>query len=286
MKLAAPPIAVPDVDPMVPQPFRVLAHEPETHDTFTLRLQPEQSDAAFPFRPGQFTMLYTFGTGECAISISGDPSQPETLVHTIRRVGTVTGALEALEPGDHVGVRGPFGTSWPLDDMKGRDLIFLAGGIGLAPLRPAIYHALSHRDDFGRIIVLAGARNPVDLLYETELAAWAELDGIDAALTVDHAGAGWNGHVGVVTQLIEQPSFDPGNAAALVCGPEIMMRFGIRELQNCGLPRNRIHLTMERNMKCAIGFCGHCQFGPEFICRDGPVFRYERLSHWFAQREL
>lgn len=239
------------------------------------------------YAPGQFNMLYAFGTGESAISISGDPfSGDDRLVHTIRRVGTVTSALERLRPGDQLGVRGPFGTPWPMHELRGRDLVFVAGGIGLAPLRPAICHALARREDFGKIVILAGARTPDDVLYPSQLDEWKTLPATECRVTVDRAGRGWTRNVGVVTRLIPSANFDADNAAALICGPEIMMRYTAIELRKRGLGEDRILVTMERNMKCAVAFCGHCQLGPEFVCKDGPVFRYDRIAFWLNQREV
>ncbi len=275
------------VDPMIPTPWRVADRWDETHDVFSLLLEPADQRQALRFSPGQFNMLYSFGAGESAISISSDPAASDgKLVHTIRRVGTVTSALSRVKAGDQIGLRGPFGIPWPMEAMRGRDLVFVAGGIGLAPLRPAILHALSHRDDYGRIVILAGAREPKDVLFAQELHQWGTLDGVECRLTVDRAEEGWLRNVGVVTKLIPKAEFDPANSAALICGPEIMMRYTAVELRNRGVTDDRLFVTMERNMKCAIAVCGHCQLGPEFICKDGPVFRFDRIAFWFSQREV
>jgi NAD(P)H-flavin reductase len=232
-------------------------------------------------------MLYAFGIGESAISVSGDPAAREgMLVHTIREAGLVTQALGRLQPGDQLGLRGPFGSAWPLEAMQERDLVFVAGGIGLAPLRPAIYAALAQRERFGRIVLLIGARTPEDVLYLDELDAWGVLPGVECRVTVDSAPLSWTRQVGVVTKLIASAGFDPANACALICGPEIMMRYSAAALRQRGVTDDRIFLTMERNMKCAIALCGHCQLGPEFLCKDGPVFRYDRMAFWMAQREV
>ena len=276
-----------NVDPMIPNPWRVINRWEETHDVFSLQLEPVEAKEPLLFAPGQFNMLYAFGAGESAISISGDPNDKSGLLtHTIRRVGNVTTALSRLQKGDQIGLRGPFGNPWPMHDLHGRDLVFIAGGIGLAPLRPAIYHALSHRSDYGRIVVLAGAREPGDILFAAELDQWKALEGVESRLTVDRAEDGWTRSVGVVTRLIPKAEFDPANVAALICGPEIMMRYTRTELRNRGVTDDRIFVTMERNMKCAVAFCGHCQLGPEFVCKDGPVFRFDRIAFWFAQREV
>jgi len=271
---------------MLPEPYVVVARNEETADTFTLALRPADGGVMRRFAPGQFNMLYAFGTGESAISISGSPTENEVLVHTIRRVGTVTSALDRLAVGDVLGLRGPFGRPWPMHELRGCDLVFVAGGIGLAPLRPAILHALAHRADYGRIVILAGARSPADVIFHDELHAWMKEPDTAVRLTVDRADTDWHHHVGVVTMLIPRARFDAANAVAMVCGPEIMMRFTAVELAKGGLPDDRIFVTLERNMKCAVGLCGHCQFGPEFICRDGPVFRHDRIHHWFSHREV
>lgn len=271
-------------EPMAPMPFVVRSNRDELADTYTLALEP--SGGAFAFAPGQFTMLYSFGIGEVPISISGDPAYPETLVQTIRGVGAVTRALRNVGPGDVVGVRGPFGTAWPLAAAEGKDVVFAAGGIGLAPLRPAIYQVLAARDRFERVVILYGARNPTELLYAHEVQEWRGRLDADVLVTVDNAGRDWHGSVGVVTKLIRRAPFDPHNAVGFVCGPEIMMRFTAQELVTRGVPAGAIHLSMERNMKCAIGFCGHCQYGPKFVCRDGPVFPYPVLEPYLLVKEV
>ena len=264
------------------RPWRVRACIRESPDTVTLALEP---DAPFGFAPGQFNMLYAEGIGEAPISISGDPARTGTVLHTIRAVGAVTRALCAARPGDLVSVRGPYGTSWPLAET-GSDLLIVAGGIGLPPLRPAIYDALAQRDRYGRIILLYGARTPADLLFTGELAAWRGRFDLTVEVTVDVADRDWRGDVGVVPGLIRRVTFDPVRTTAFMVGPEIMMRFTVRALQEAGLPDERIYLSMERSMTCAAGLCGHCQLGPFLICRDGPVLSYPRLARWLALREV
>ncbi|MGC2182176.1 MAG: FAD/NAD(P)-binding protein [Terriglobales bacterium] len=273
-------------DPMLPQPYTVRDVAKETPDTFTLRLEPEIAVNRSSFQPGQFSMLWVFGVGELPISISGDPALQDRLVYTVRSVGQATHALVNRRPGEGVGVRGPFGTGWPAEAARGRDVIVVAGGIGLAPLRPLIYQVLQNRDDYGRLLILYGARSPRELLYRKELAAWARNRDTQVLVTVDYGGLGWRGHVGVVTTLFKYARLQPAPAVAMVCGPEIMMRFVTRELENQGLSRDNIYLSMERNMKCAVGFCGHCQYGPHFICKDGPVFRYEQIRNLLEKYEL
>ncbi len=273
------------VDPMHPHPYRVVRRRRETSDTFTLLLEPMEGEG-HPFAPGQFNMLYLFGVGEVPISISGDPAQPHPQVHTVRAVGTVTRAMAQLRPGAILGLRGPFGSHWPLEEAVGRDVVVVAGGIGLAPLRPAIYHLLAHRESYGRIVILYGARTPEDLLYRRELARWSAHLDVEVLVTVDRASGSWRGNVGVVTTLIPLAPFDPQDTLALVCGPEIMMRYTVLALQKRGVPDSAIYVSMERNMKCAVGFCGHCQYGPHFICKDGPVFCYDRIRWLFGKWEV
>ncbi len=276
--------AVAPPDPMTPVFCRVLKTRQETRDTFTIELEPPAP--AHRFAPGQFNMLYVFGVGEVPISVSGDPRRPQILVHTVREVGAATRAMRALKRGDALGVRGPFGSSWPVEEAVGRDVVIVAGGIGLAPLRPAIYSILAHRQKYGRVVLMYGTRTPEDILFRKEVERWrARLD-LSVHVTVDRAMAVWRGAVGVVTTIIPRAGFDPRNALAMVCGPEAMMRFTILELQNRGVGLDRIYVSTERNMKCAIGFCGHCQLGPTFICKDGPVFRYDRIQQFFEIREI
>jgi NAD(P)H-flavin reductase len=273
-------------DPMTPQPYCVHDVAKETPDTFTLTLQPQDGTCGGSFQPGQFSMLWVFGAGELPISISGDPGKHDHLVYTVRSVGKATHALVSQKAGAGVGVRGPFGTGWPVGVARGLDLVIVAGGIGLAPLRPVIYHVLSHRRDYERLVVLYGARSPRDLLYRKELAAWARQPDTQVLVTVDYGGLSWRNHVGVVTTLFKFARLRPSRSLAMLCGPEIMMRFVVRDLEAQGLSRNQIFLSMERNMKCAVGFCGHCQFGPHFICKDGPVFPYAQIAAQMEKYEL
>ena len=273
------------VEPMVPRPFRVTGRRRELSDTFTLELEAEDS-RPFAFLPGQFNMLYVFGAGESPISISGDPSLNGRLVHTVRAVGTVTDRLERLRKGDAVGVRGPFGSSWPVDKARGHDVVIVAGGIGLAPLRPAILHILDNRHDYGRVVVLYGTRTPTDILFQKQLEKWRSRLDTFVDVTVDRADARWAGKVGVVPALIEKSTFSPEDTVAMVCGPEIMMHFTIQAFKNAGVEDGSIFVSLERSMKCAVGFCGHCQFGGRFVCKDGPVFAHADIRDHMAIREL
>ncbi len=238
------------------------------------------------FAAGQFNMLTAFGVGEVPISVCGDPAEPQRLIHTIRAVGPVSTALTRLKAGAALGIRGPFGTGWPMSEAAGRDVVIVAGGLGMAPLRPALYRLLAERGRYGRIVLLYGTRGPEEILYRKEIERWRQRLDVDIEVTVDHATASWNGHVGVVTTLLSRASFDPRAAVALVCGPEVMMRFTAAALGEAGLADEAIWLSVERNMKCGVGLCGHCQLGTALVCRDGPVFRHDRLRHLLALKEL
>jgi NAD(P)H-flavin reductase len=264
---------------------------PETPDSSTFWSTWKDGDGdGYAFRAGQFNMLYLFGIGEIPISISSDPSHPQHLAHTVRFAGRVTNAFRRLEPGDEVGVRGPFGNSWPLHEAEGGDLLVVAGGLGVCPVRPAIESAMRHRDRYRRLILLVGARTPDLLPYQEELDWWLatmESLGVELHLTVDEAPEpGWLHGIGVVTTLFPKAKIEPARTTAFVCGPEIMMRFCGKGLVELGVPRERMYVSMERNMQCAIQLCGHCQLGPYFVCSDGPVFRYDRVDDLMGVREL
>jgi len=273
------------VDPLRPTMVRVAQVTRETSDTMTIATEVPEGEAKF--LPGQFSMLYAYGVGEVPISISGDPGVAGRLDYTIRSVGAVTTALINSKVGDYVAMRGPFGTSWPMETAKGEDVLLVTGGIGLAPLRPVIYHILRNRDDYGRLVLLYGARTPKELLFKKELRDWAKAPNTQVLTTVDYGEPSWRGYVGVVTKLFNFVSLRPERTITMMCGPEIMMRFGIRSLEGRKFPHEQIYLSMERNMKCAVGFCGHCQMGPYFICKDGPVFTYPQMRRWMGDlREL
>lgn len=278
-------IAKPACDVMRPEFLAITRVRRESRDVFTLEFDIPQAEG-FRFQPGQFNMLYSFGMGESAISISGDAGRPDKLVHTIRAVGTVTRALQTLRKGDLVGVRGPFGRPWPIDEMAGKDVVIIAGGIGLAPLRPVIYHVLRHRQTFGKVVVIYGSRNPADLIFTKDIETWRKKMDLQIEVTVDVADRTWKGHTGVVTKHMGRTDFDPANTIAMMCGPEIMMRFAAREFERLGVPSKNVWITMERNMRCGAALCGHCQFGPTFICKDGPVYRYDDVSGLLGIREV
>jgi NAD(P)H-flavin reductase len=271
-------------DRMIPAAFEVVDKRQDTADTWTLELR-ARSGEPLPFAPGQCTMLSAGGAGEVPISISGDPSAPERLVHTVRAVGLATGAICAADYGAVLGVRGPFGRGWPVVELEGGDVVVAAGGIGLPPLRPAILTMLARRERYRRLVLLYGGRTPDALLYGEELKAWAER-GLEVHVTVDSAGPEWLGHVGVVTRLVRRAGLDGERTAAMCCGPEVMMRFMVAALADAGVSPERIHASMERNMQCGVGHCGHCQLGPTLVCRDGPVYRWSEIEPWLAIREL
>jgi NAD(P)H-flavin reductase len=273
-------------DPMLPQPYRIERILKETGDTFTLELESTNGAGIAAFSAGQFNMLYVFGVGEVPISISGDPGKPGRMVHTIRAVGAVTKVIRTWKCGSVIGLRGPYGKGWPIEESRGNDIIIIGGGIGLAPLRPALYRLIFERQKYGRVILLYGTRTPADILFHRELESWRGRLDLDVYVTVDRAIASWRGNVGVVTTLIPKASFDPLQTTAFVCGPGVMMRFTALELERRGIPSENIYLSLERSMKCGIGLCGHCQLGPCFICKDGPVFCYNKVKSLIALREI
>jgi anaerobic sulfite reductase subunit B len=269
--------------PMVPEPYVVRSRGRETADTWTIELEPVAGEAIDP-EPGQFAMLTAFGVGEVPISLSGRGTDG-SLIHTIRDVGAVTAELCRIPRGEAIGVRGPFGTTWPLQEARGADVVVLAGGLGLAPLRPAVEGLLARRDSYGRLLLLYGARTPGDLLYPQQLEDW-RAEGLDVRLTVDAGTRSWLDRVGFVSALLDDVILDFESAVALVCGPEVMMRVTVGALLQRGVSAERTYVSLERSMSCGIGHCGHCQLGPILICRDGPVFTWDEVAHWLSVREL
>ncbi|WP_238378069.1 FAD/NAD(P)-binding protein [Acidothermus cellulolyticus] len=265
-----------------PQPFRVAERRPETADTVTLRLQPLDA-SGMTIEPGQFLMVYLLGIGEVPISVSGIDDDG-TLSITVRAVGAVSRAICASTPGSVLGLRGPCGTAWPIVEARGRHVLVVAGGIGLAPLRPLIRAVLDAGGAHTGLTVLYGARTPADLLYRDELTRWAEAARV--AVTVDRADSSWRGQVGVVPKLIATADVDPAATRVYMCGPEIMMRLSAEALIARGLSSDAIYVSMERHMECGVGWCGHCQLGPTLVCRDGPVYPYSRLAPLMEVREL
>ena len=277
-------MARPQASAMAPVPYRVRSRVQENADSVTLVLDPV--DAVLPLAlPGEFMMMHAFGVGEIAISTSGI-SPDGTLTHTIRAVGAVSAALCAAQVGSTIGMRGPFGTSWGLAEAAGRDLVIVAGGVGLAPLRPVLLGALADRDCYGRVIVIAGARSQRDFLYTSEIAQWQADSRLETHVTVDVPVQGWMGETGFVTEPLRKLSLDPGRTTAFLCGPEPMMRFGAKALLDKGMAASDIRVSLERNMQCGIGWCGHCQLGPLLLCRDGPVVGYDVARPLLEVEEL
>lgn len=283
-------IAEPTVAPLVPQLLEVRAHRRETADTATLTLAPtgptSLGDAA-P-RPGQFAMLAAFGAGEVPISYSAMAGHGGAVEHTVRSVGAATAALAAARPGDLVASRGPFGTGWDLDAATGRDVVVVAGGIGLAPLRGVVDAVLADRDRYGSVNVLVGARTPDDLCFAEHLRGWSARGDVEVAITVDRLGdpaSRWPGAIGVVTGLLDGACFDPDAATAFVCGPEVMLRATVRALGVQGVDVADVQVSVERSMTCGVGHCGHCQLGPVLVCREGPVLPAARVLPLLEVRE-
>jgi len=287
VQIAPQSLAVNISKPMDPYWAEITEIQPEAPDvaTYWMRFENQAVRKGFTFQPGQFNMLYVPGVGEAAISISSDPKETEHIGHTVRAVGNVTNHFTHLKVGDRVGVRGPFGTYWPLEEFKGSDIIISTGGIGFPPLRPVIYHVMRHRSDYGRVVLLYGARTPRDLQYTGEYDHWRK-NGIETMITVDRSDESWTGTVGVVPILFYRLRMDPHKSVIFTCGPEIMIRFVVFEAMARRVPPSRIFVSLERNMKCGLGFCGHCQLGPFFVCKDGPIFSFEALQPYYNVEEL
>jgi NAD(P)H-flavin reductase len=292
MSVAPPPKPRPEpvcgMDSWIPVFARILQIREENFNTrtFTLEFLDPELRQTYRFTPGQFNMIYVPGVGEAAISISSNPHRPDPLEHTIRLVGTVTRAMGRMQVGDLVGVRGPFGKSWPLERLRDQDVVILAGGIGLAPLRPVIYWLLQHRDHCRRVVLLYGCRTPEDRLYAAELEAWENDPRLDVLVTVDNATAGWTGPVGVVTNLVRRVKVNAQRTTVLVCGPRILNRVAAWSFLQMHVPAAQVYVSLERNMNCGFGRCGHCQYGAKFVCRDGPVFCFADIADIFAKEEI
>jgi NAD(P)H-flavin reductase len=270
---------------MVPARHRVVGARRELPDTVTLTIEPIDTVGSLgPPVPGQFNMLWTFGNGEVPVSVSGHGTRNSHVVHTIRAVGSATSALCALREGDVLGVRGPFGTGWEVRAATGNDVVVVAGGLGLAPLRPVVLTVLAERRAFGDVALLVGARSPDALLYVDEVLSWRARGDIDVEVTVDHARPDWWGDVGVVSRLLDAVRFDPARTSAFLAGPEIMMRFTAAALLDRGVAAHAVRVSLERNMKCAVAHCGRCQIGPTLVCRDGPVYSYDVAAPLLAVR--
>lgn len=272
------------VNPYLIHPATIIEKIREAEDisTYRLRLNDENARRNFRFLAGQFNMVYRFGVGEVAISIVSDPDEPEFLDHTIRAAGRVTKAIADLQSGDVLGLRGPFGEGWPLEEARGRNLVIVTGGLGCAPVVGAIEYIFRRRNQYGTVKILHGVKTPHDLLYRERFNAWRRHPDTEVLLTSDQPDKTWSYHIGVVTELFERVSIDSAKSLVLMCGPEIMMRLGVPILMRRGIPETAIYLSLERHMECGIGLCGHCQMGPYFLCKDGPVMRYDQVAPWLG----
>jgi NAD(P)H-flavin reductase len=273
-------------NPYAIHPATIVDKVRETDDihTYRLRIDDDAVRSRYRFEAGQFNMVYLFGVGEVAISIVSDPDVPEILDHTIRAVGRVTSAIARLQPGGTLGIRGPFGQGWPLEEGRGRDVVIVTGGLGCAPVVGAIDYIFRRREQYGSVKILHGVKTPDDLVFRDRFETWGKQPNTEVLLASGQPGKVWRDHVGVVTELFEGVSINAANTMVLMCGPEIMMRVGVPILMNLGLSARDVYVSLERHMECGIGLCGHCQLGPYFLCKDGPVMRYDRVA-WLLGSE-
>jgi NAD(P)H-flavin reductase len=267
-------------NPYLPAEAEIVERIEESPSIFTLRLR--FSDPVvhqhYRFKPGQFNMVYLYGVGEVAISIVSDPEDERLYDHTIRAVGRVTRGLAKLKTGDRVGIRGPFGRGWPLALAEGRDVVIITGGLGCAPVVSVINYIIKRRERFGRLNIMQGVKHSDDLLWRERYAEWRSLPQTQVVVAADKGGPQWPWRIGRVIEMFDEVQFDPARTIAMMCGPEGMMRAAVERLSSRGVPEDLLFMSMERNMKCAVGHCGHCQFGGHFVCKDGPVFSYSQIS--------
>jgi len=269
---------------LAPTPSKIVEVRTETYNVRTYYLEFPKG-LTLP-KPGQFNLLYVHGVGEVTISVSDIDVEKRVVAHTVRFVGSVTNTFKQLKEGDVIGVRGPYGNGWPLDECLGKDILIVAGGIGLPPLRPVVREVARNRSKYGRLTIVYGARTPKDLMYRYEYLDYESIPDTELHLTVDTPDEGWKGNVGVVTKLIPPLKLDIDNTVAFVCGPEVMMRFTVKELLKKGLKTNQIYLSLERRMRCGVGLCGHCQVGPYFVCKHGPVFPFWFIGRYFWVEQI
>jgi sulfhydrogenase subunit gamma (sulfur reductase) len=274
------------MNPYLPSEAEIIERIQESPSVFTLRLRlcEQAARTGYQFAPGQFNMLYLYGVGEVPISIVSDPQDPEHLMHTVRIVGRVTRGMAELRKNDRIGLRGPYGRGWPLQDASGHDVLILTGGLGCAPVVSVINYIIMRRPSFGNLTIIQGVKHADELLWRDRYAYWASLPQTQVLLSADHGGSVWPWHVGLVTEVFDDAHIVPERTLVMMCGPEGMMRASIRELTKRGVKEDKIHLSMERNMQCAVGHCGHCMFGPAFVCRQGPVFAYPQVKALFEVR--
>ena len=273
------------INPYLIHPATIMERirEADSIHTYRLRLNDEETRRNFRFTAGQFNMVYLFGVGEVAISIVSDPEEPERLDHTIRSVGRVTSAIAQLQAGETLGIRGPFGQGWPLHAARGHDVVIVTGGLGCAPVMGAIEYIFRRRLHYGSVKIIHGVKSPRDLVFHERFEAWSKRPGTEVLLASDRPDKTWRYHVGVVTELFERVSIDPPKTMVLMCGPEIMMRLGVPILMRRGIPATAIYVSLERHMECGVGLCGHCQMGPYFLCKEGPVMRDALIEPWLGR---
>ncbi|MFK4765753.1 FAD/NAD(P)-binding protein [Desulfobaculum sp. SPO524] len=271
---------MPDANPYLPDLGTITEIVEETANikTFRVVLNAPERMKAFTFEPGQVGQLSVFGTGESTFVINSSPTQKDMLQFSVMKAGEVTAALHCLSVGDTVGVRAPLGNFFPYEDMKGKDIVFIGGGIGMAPLRSLIMFMLDNREDYGRITILYGSRSPEDFCYDEDLKDWAAREDVELVQTVDNGSDDWTGHVGLIPNILREMNPSPEGAVAVTCGPPIMIKFTVQALEELGFPPERIITTLERRMKCGVGLCGRCNIGNKFVCVDGPVFSWAELK--------
>ena len=270
----------------MPHEAIILERIQEGPNLFTLRMKftdPDIQDV-YEFEPGQFNMLYLYGVGDVPISIVNDPLDSHIIDHTIRVVGRVTRGIDKLKAGDRIGLRGPYGRGWPMQQSKGKDIVIVTGGLGCAPVVSVINYIEQRREEYGRLNIVQGVKHTADLIWQDRYDKWRQLPNTRVMLAADVGEALWPWHVGPVTSLFDQLMFNPDNVAVMMCGPEGMMRVVCRHMLDKGVPDSQLFLSMERNMQCAIGHCGHCQYGSKFICKDGPVFSYDEVRKLFQTK--
>jgi sulfhydrogenase subunit gamma (sulfur reductase) len=277
----------PTSDPLLPMPARIVdkqSYGPSIY-SYRLALLEPALRPCFDFLPGQFNMVYAPGVGEVAISISSDPNE-EHLEHTIRIVGRTTEVIDRLGVGDVLGLRGPYGNGWPLQQARWKDVLVVTGGLGCAPVSGAIAYMLRRRSSYGRITVLHGVKRPADLAYPERFAHWRSFPDVQVRLTSDEPDRHWRDRTGVVTELFDELELDASRTVVFVCGPDVMLRHTVRFTRERGVPPERVFLSLERNMKCAVGLCGRCQLGPFFLCKDGPILSAARLGRFVGVRGI
>lgn len=276
----------PETRPMLPRPFQVVSTRQETHDVTTIMLEPGDGRSCFMFEPAQIVMVGLPGVGEVPISISSHPDGSRCIALTIRAAGAVTSGILDVPVGGTLSIRGPYGVPWPMDLALGNETLFVAGGLGLAPLRSALLAVADDVEPTTPSVLLYGAKTPGDLLFRADLEIWSEQEALEVITTTDRGDETWDGRVGLVTEFLDEALERLDEPVTLLCGPDVMIRIVCGELIDRGRPADSIWVTMERNMKCGIGLCGHCQFGPHFLCKDGPVFRYDRVMALFGIAEV